>query len=215
MGTTVSGGGVLGNIDLQRVLTNLAQLVVPITQLVLAISFVSGIVFIFKGILMLKHIGESQAMRSNPQGMAGPFLHLGIGAILIYMPAASNIFSTSMLGSVPSLFSNSDVIDIQVDGDTYAVNTTPTYDQNASNELMQYASVGINEEWAAMINTISMYIQLVGFIAFVRGWFILSTVGNTGGAQQGAFGKGLVHIIGGVIAINFVPFMQIIAKLIF
>lgn len=208
--------GVLGNLDLQHILTNLASLVVPITQLVLAISFVSGMFFIFKGVALLKHMGESQAMRSNPQGITGPFLYLGIGAVLLYMPAASNVMSASMLGNIPSLFSGSDLIELQSEGgDTFSVNTNPNYDQNASSELMQYANIGIDQEWAAMVNTVSMYVQLIGFIAFVRGWFILASVGSPGGAQQGAFSKGLIHIIGGVIAINFVPFMQVIAKLVF
>lgn len=209
--------GVLGNLDLQHILTNLADLVVPITQLVLAISFVSGIFFIFKGVALLKHMGESQMMRSNPQGVTGPFLYLGIGAVLLYMPAASNVLSTTMLGNIPSLFSGSDMIELQSDdgGGTFSVNTNPRYNQNASSELMQYANIGIDQEWAVMVNTISMYVQLIGFIAFVRGWFILSSVGSPGGAQQGAFSKGLIHIIGGIIAINFVPFMRVIAKLVF
>jgi len=212
--------GVLGNLDLQNIISNLAQLVTPITLLVLAISFVSGIIFIFKGIAMLHHLGASQNQMSQPKGVAGPFIYLGIGAILLYMPAATNIFSNTILGtSISYLFPNDDVIDIEggngANTFTYSVNVTPSYDQNASSELMQYVNFGIDQEWSSLINTIVMYIQLVGFIAFVRGWFILSGSANPGGAQQGAFSKGLTHIIGGIVAVNFVPFMQIIGKIIF
>ena len=212
--------GVLGNLDLQNIISNLSQLVMPITLLVLAISFVSGIVFIFKGVAMLHHFGASQTQMSQPKGVTGPFIYICIGAVLMYIPAATNIFSASILGgdNISYLFPNDDVIDIQSDDPansmTYSINVTPAYDQNASSELMQYVSFGIDQEWSSLINTIVMYIQLVGFIAFVRGWFILSSAASPGGAQQGAFSKGLTHIIGGIIAINFVPFMRLLGQII-
>lgn len=209
--------GILGNLDLQHIIENIANLVVPITQLVLAVSFIGGLVFIFKGITMLHHFGQMQTQMSRPHEITGPFIYIVIGAILMYMPATTNVFSVTMLGnSVSSLFPQDDVIDIETDsGDTYTVKVEPQYELNASSELMQYTSSGIGQEWSSLINTIVMYVQLVGFIAFVRGWFILSGTGHPGGAQQGAFAKGLVHIIGGIIAINFVPFMNVIAKIVF
>ncbi len=214
MSTSTLSNGVLGNLDLQQLLQNLSQLIIPLSQLVLAISFLGGVAFIFKGVVMLHQFGQVQNQMSKPHGISGPFIYICIGAILMYLPATTNVFSISMLGNnMQSFFSNnSDVIEIENDaGNTYSVNTTPQYDTNASNELMQYASIGIGQEWASLINTLVMYIQLVGFIAFVRGWFILSSIASPGGAQQGAFGKGLIHIIGGIIAINFVPFMHALA----
>lgn len=52
-------------------------------------------------------------------------------------------------------------------------------------------------------NAILGFVQLVGLIAFVRGWIIVAK--SAQGASQGAsFGKGATHIIGGILAINIV-----------
>lgn len=45
-------------------------------------------------------------------------------------------------------------------------------------------------------------IEFIGFIAFVRGWLILAHITQQQGGQPGTFAKGLLHIIGGVFAIN-------------
>lgn len=44
-------------------------------------------------------------------------------------------------------------------------------------------------------------IEFIGFIAFVRGWIIISHTTQQQ-SQPGSFAKGLIHIIGGVFAIN-------------
>jgi intracellular multiplication protein IcmC len=41
--------------------------------------------------------------------------------------------------------------------------------------------------------------RLVGIIAFIRGWYYMAKSGEQG-AQQGMVGKGLTHIIGGILA---------------
>ena len=46
-------------------------------------------------------------------------------------------------------------------------------------------------------------VQVMGVIAFIRGWVLLGHAGEQN-AQQGMFGKGLTHIIGGILAINIV-----------
>ncbi len=210
---TTSQSGVLGNLDIQQILINLTSLVVPLTNLVLAISFISGVFFIFKGISMLRSISLQAGKQEG--GIAGPFVYLGIGAVLLYMPATTDIFSTSIFGSgISMLFPSNDTVSIDFeDGTSSNVTVTSNYDQSASSQLMQYVSIGAGQDWAMLINTVVMFIQLIGFIAFVRGWFILVHVGQAG-AQQGSFAKGLIHVIGGVVAINFVPAMQAIAGIV-
>ena len=44
-------------------------------------------------------------------------------------------------------------------------------------------------------------IEFIGFIAFVRGWIIIANTTQQQ-SQPGSFAKGLIHIIGGVFAIN-------------
>jgi intracellular multiplication protein IcmC len=44
-------------------------------------------------------------------------------------------------------------------------------------------------------------IQIVGVIAFIRGWLYIAKTAD-GGGQGNNFGKGLTHIFGGIMAIN-------------
>lgn len=45
-------------------------------------------------------------------------------------------------------------------------------------------------------------IQVVGVIAFIRGWVLMARTAEQ--AQPGTFGKAMTHIIGGLLAINIV-----------
>lgn len=53
-------------------------------------------------------------------------------------------------------------------------------------------------------------VQLVGVIAFVRGWILMAKSSGQGGG--GAFGKGLVHVLGGVAAMNIVGAAVIVSN---
>lgn len=214
-------GGALGNIDLHAILYNLQQLLVPITQLILAISFLSGVALTFRGAAMLHTFGQLQNQMSKPHGITGPFVYIIIGSVLMYLPTTTTIFSNTIFGSngFDSLFqfNNNNMITLKggENNTDISVVNEPNYNKSASSELMSYANVGGGQEWSDLINTIVAYIQLVGLIAFVRGWFILSHSAESSGGQQGSFSKGLIHIIGGIMAINFVPFMHAISLLVF
>lgn len=57
---------------------------------------------------------------------------------------------------------------------------------------------------------IFMIVQLIGLIAFIRGWILLSHTAGQQGAQPGTFGKALTHIFGGVLAMNIVGTINIL-----
>ena len=52
-------------------------------------------------------------------------------------------------------------------------------------------------------NAMLGFVQIVGLVSFVRGWMIIVKSAQ-GGAQGVSFGKGLTHIVGGILAINIV-----------
>lgn len=52
-------------------------------------------------------------------------------------------------------------------------------------------------------------VQLVGLIAFIRGWVYLAQ-GAGGGQSQHTTGKALTHIIGGLLAVNIVELTNIL-----
>ena len=54
-------------------------------------------------------------------------------------------------------------------------------------------------------------IQVAGLIAFIRGWLILSkSVQKDGGNQPGQLTKGMIHIVGGVLAMNVTRTIDVI-----
>lgn len=57
---------------------------------------------------------------------------------------------------------------------------------------------------------IGQVVQLLGFIAFIRGWILLARAAHQGGQQPGIIGKGITHIVGGVLAINIFETWRII-----
>lgn len=72
-----------------------------------------------------------------------------------------------------------------------------------------YGYLQEQDQWSEFFNTCYLVVQLFGVIAFIRGLVILSHVGGQGG-QHNSFGKGLTHIIGGILCINIYQFVQVI-----
>lgn len=65
------------------------------------------------------------------------------------------------------------------------------------------------DPWFDVIKICFTIIQFVGVIAFIRGLVILTRLGGYGGGH-GELGKGLTHIIGGILCINIYQFVQVI-----
>lgn len=57
--------------------------------------------------------------------------------------------------------------------------------------------------------SLALIIQTIGGIAFVRGWVLIARASSQG-QQPGGTGKGLVHIFGGILAMNIVLTLQVI-----
>lgn len=72
-----------------------------------------------------------------------------------------------------------------------------------------YGYLKEEDQWAQFFNICYLIVQFVGTIAFIRGLVILSQLSQHSGGQ-GAFGKGLTHIIGGIFCINIYQFVQVI-----
>ncbi len=52
-------------------------------------------------------------------------------------------------------------------------------------------------------------LQLIGVMAFVRGWVLLARSAGQG-SQPGGFGKGLMHVFGGVLLMNIVGTIRVV-----
>lgn len=71
-----------------------------------------------------------------------------------------------------------------------------------------YGYVEEEDQWSQFLGICYLIVQFVGTIAFIRGLVILSHLSGHG--QQGTFGKGLAHVIGGILCINIYETVQVV-----
>lgn len=67
---------------------------------------------------------------------------------------------------------------------------------------------GFGSDFDAVWEVILQIMKIVGFIAFMRGWYYLTRAGEQG--AQGMVGKGLTHIIGGTLAYHMGPTIHVL-----
>lgn len=183
--STCTGGTVSCWIASQAdILTNLANSLAPVERLITGGAYIIGCAFLFKAIYSLKVYGEARTMMSNSASVKEPIVYLMVGVILIYFPSA---FKTMM-------------------------QTTFGY-QN----VLQYAPVNSNSQaldtlfgsGSVVGRPLTMLIQVIGLIAFVRGWVLIARSASQG-QPPGGTGKGLMHVFGGILAINIVGTINMI-----
>lgn len=183
----------LTELDVKDILVNASSILNPTLRLMLAISFVIGIWFIIKGLMKLKSFAQPLTQTSQPGDFSGPITYILIGAVLIYIPSSTNVLTSTFFGQgTLSLFSASGSPDVKRLG-------------QASAKLMGYASVSLESQWAVLIDTVVYYMQFIGFLAFIRGWILIA---HTQHGQHDQMSKGIIHVVGGILAINFLPLVN-------
>lgn len=188
-------------VALDTILGNLRSIIVPMTAMVLMISFAAGIFMVIKGLTMFKKFGASLSQQTQPGEFSGPLIYIVVGAVLIYLPTSTNVMMSSIFQTSESIFGSGSV-------------NYQNLGQGSS--LLGYVSGGtLEQQWGDLANTLVLYIQFLGFLSFVKGWFLVAKGGQHGGGQQGGMGKGFVHIIGGIIAINFINVVTIIKNTVY
>lgn len=77
-----------------------------------------------------------------------------------------------------------------------------------SNDVLSYAGQG-DSAWTTYFKPIVHIMTIIGYVSFIKGWMILSKLGKESGGQ-GMASKGFMHILGGLLAINFLGTIDII-----
>ncbi len=175
-----------GQID---ILNNIANSLIPVENLISGGGYLLGCAFVFKAIYTLKVYGESRTNMSNSGSIKEPIFYLMIGAILIYFPTALKIFMQTMFGYENIL--------------QYA----PINSSNATLDTLFGSG-------SAVGRPLTIIIQVIGMGAFIRGWVLLARSASQG-QQPGGTGKGLMHILGGILAMNIIGTLQIINNTIY
>ncbi|MBN9230719.1 MAG: type IV secretion protein IcmC [Legionella sp. 40-6] len=160
------------------ILNNLANSLIPVQRLITGGAYLIGCAFLFKAIYSLKVYGEARTMMSSNTSIKEPVVYLMVGAIFIYFPTA---FSTLM----QSTFGYQNVLQ-------YA----PINSSNATLDTLFGSG-------SAVGRPLTIILQVIGLIAFVRGWVLIARSASQG-QPPGGTGKGLIHVFGGILAINIV-----------
>jgi intracellular multiplication protein IcmC len=167
------------------ILDNLTPSLLQIQKLVSGAAYLIGVMFLIKGIMALKHAGEGKSHMSQGHTMKEPILYLISGAMLLYLPTAMDVILQTVYGSDEILSYN------ELQGGNPIIDVL-------------FGSSGL------FGGGLVIFIQLIGLIAFVRGWVMLAKSASQQGGHQGGLGKAAMHIFGGILAINIVQTINII-----
>lgn len=142
----------------------------------------------------------------------------------IYLVLGS-IFKLSQLGSNPQMSPKSPLImficgisifsmigGIDIIGNSIMLDST----RKPGDFLLPGSSKG-SEKLIGAMRGVLIFMSLIGYIAFIRGWLLLNQASL---GKDGVLGRGLTHIIGGVALVNvqqtteifrnsFFPYMQL------
>jgi hypothetical protein len=61
-----------------------------------------------------------------------------------------------------------------------------------------------------VISTILIFMMILGWVSFIRGWFILRDVAE--GSHNASLMAGLTHLFGGALAVNLGPLMNAVQE---
>ncbi|HVT62611.1 MAG TPA: type IV secretion protein IcmC [Legionellaceae bacterium] len=173
----------------ENVLTNLANSLLPVEKMLTGGAYLMGLAFAIKAILTLKTHGEQRSSMSGTGNMKEAGVYLFVAAMLVYYPTAFKIFMNSTFGYENVL--------------AYApMNTsTPLISNLFGNDNM----VGYS---------LTVIVQVIGLVAFIRGWVMIAR-GSAQGQAGGTTGKGLMHVFGGILAMNIIGTLEVFHNTLF
>lgn len=172
-----------GQVD---VLSNLAQSLLPVERLVTGAAYVIGLSFALKALLTLKSHAENRSQMSGGSSIKEPLVYFFVAAMLIYFPTGFEVLMNS----------------------TFGYSNVLAYAPVSSQSPVLDNLFGADSMFG---HSLALVIQTIGVIAFVRGWVqIARGASSQGQSQGGGTGKGMMHVFGGILAMNIVGTLQII-----
>ncbi len=172
-------GSTAGGNGLDKMLVSLvSDIFRPTHGLVVVFAYLAGLVFLI--------IGISRLLKSEQDGPRGPG---GFGTIMTFL--VSGCFFS--IDSLVTLFSNS---------------MFTSYNRIATHAVLKIGTgdAVVNAHLLAVISGVLGFMILVGWISFLRGFFILRDVAE--GNQQASFMAAVTHMVGGILAVNLGPLMN-------
>lgn len=175
----VGFGGVGGQVGLDGLMLNLVMNIKsPMVFMLSVISILIGIFLVMRGLIKGSKFGQ------DPKATVSMIMaNLTVGTILYTVGTSLNSIMASVFG------------DSNIEGSGTVLSAVAA-DFGANTQPFQ------NGVYAALT-----FFQLVGFIAFIRGWLILKDAVE--GQGQKTVAQGLTHIVGGVLAVNIYRFLEV------
>ena len=128
-----------------------------------------------KALFTLKSHGEQKSSLSGTGNMKEAAVYMLVSSILLYFPSALSALMNTTFGSTSVL----------------------AYSQSP------YLS-GLFGTDSAVGSSLALIVQIVGLFAFVKGWVMIARGASGQQGAQGQTGKGMIHVFGGILAINIV-----------
>ncbi len=150
----------------------------PMRLLLKWFSFVAGIMFILVGISRL--LKSSQEGPRGPGGI-GTIMTFLVGGMLLSVDSLLTVFSTSLFNN-PTTAVGSSL--------GYATGLSPTEQAHIH----------------GVISAILQFMIVLGFVSFIRGFFIIRGVAE--GNSQASMMAGITHLLGGALAVNLGPLLN-------
>jgi hypothetical protein len=130
-------------------------------------------------------VGVSRIIKTAQDGPRGP---LALGTIMCFVVAGVLFSLSTLMGTFStSLFLTPDTA-------TYATLMTNTGDAAMDDHIL------------AVISTILVFMTIIGYISFLRGFFLLKDVAE--GSGQASLMVAVTHIFGGALAVNLGPLLN-------
>lgn len=147
-----------------------------------AFCYMAGLILVVIGILRL--------LKSSQEGPRGPG---GAGTLMTFIVAGALLSVDAMMGAWSnSMFASSQVANTSVLA--YTGGMTADEEQHV----------------LGVISTILIFMMILGWISFIRGWFILRDVAE--GNHNASLMAGITHLLGGALAVNLGPLMNAVQE---
>lgn len=113
-------------------------------RLLMAFSYILGILMILSALLKLKKFGHLNAFQASSAQLIGPLVRIGIGILMFYLPTFIQISTKSVIGS------------------------------STQSILEYRSGTGEQGVFETTLRSVGGIIQVVGIFSFIRGWIIVA-----------------------------------------
>ena len=156
----------------------MADIWTPVQHVLGGFAYLAGIILVMVGI--------SRLLKSAQEGPRGPG---GLGTIMTFITAGALFSLNGMLGTWSSSL--------------FGTNVTTTIAELQYTGGMTGAEVN---HVHAVISALIAFVAVLGWISFIRGWFIMRDVAE--GSHQASLMAGITHLFGGALAVNLGPVLN-------